>query len=97
MKRTELTKFFTQVSGNTNIKAEWDKFKDDWYHSQQLTTRKGRAERKILLEKIKAGAVKKGMPSRGAKSWTSFMKGRENAKIKDIEADLKEWMKAIKA
>ena len=97
MKRTELTKFFTQVGGSTNIKAEWDKFKDDWYHSQQLTTRKGRAERKILLEKIKTGAMKKGMPSRGAKSWTSFMKGRETAKIKQIETDLKEWIKAIKA
>lgn len=95
MKRTELTRFFAQVAGKTNIKAEWDQFKEDWYHEQQISTRKGRAERKILLEKMKEGAIKKGMPSRGAKSWTSFMKGRENAKIKDIENDLKEWMKNI--
>jgi DNA gyrase subunit A len=95
MKRSELSKFFTQMAGKTNIKAEWDQFKEDWNHSQQLSTRKGRAERKILLDKIKEGAVKKGMPSRGKHSWASFMKEREDAKIKSIENDLKEWMKNI--
>lgn len=95
MKRSDLTKFFAQVAGKTNIKAEWAQFKEDWEHSQQLSTRKGKSERKILLDKIKEGAVKAGMPSRGTNSWTSFMKARENAKIKDIEQDLKEWMKKI--
>jgi DNA gyrase subunit A len=95
MKRSELSKFFTQVAGKTNIKAEWDQFKEDWNHSQQLLTRKGRAERKILLDKMKESATKKGMPSRGKHSWTSFMKEREDAKIKSIENDLKEWMKNI--
>ena len=96
MKRTELTKFFASVAGKTNIKAEWDTFKEDWHHAQQLSTRKGRAERKILLDKMKEEAIKKGMPKRGQKSWNSFMEGRENAKIKDIEKDLKVWMENIK-
>ena len=95
MKRTELTKFFTSVAGKTNIKAEWDNFKDDWNHSQQLSTRKGRAERKIQLDKMKEAAIKKGLPKRGQKSWTKFMEGRENDKIKDIEKALKEWMAKI--
>ena len=93
MRRAELTKFFASVAGKTNIKAEWDQFKDDWYHSQQLSTRKGRAERKIQLEKMKEASIKKGMPKRGQKSWNAFMEGRENDKIKDIETALKEWMK----
>ena len=93
MRRAELTKFFASVAGKTNIKAEWDQFKDDWHHSQQLSTRKGRAERKIQLEKMKEASIKKGMPKRGQKSWNAFMEGRENDKIKDIEKALKEWMK----
>jgi hypothetical protein len=44
---------------------------------------------------MKESAIKKGMPSRGKYSWTSFMKGREGAKIKDIERGLKEWMQDI--
>ena len=93
MKRSELTKFFASVAGKTNIKAEWDQFKDDWNHSQQLSTRKGRAERKIQLDKMKEDAIKKGMPKRGQKSWTAFIKDRENDKISVIETALKEWMK----
>lgn len=92
MKRSELTEFFTKVAGKTNIKDEWKEFKEDWYHSQQISTRKGRAERKILLEKMKETAIKRGMPKRGQKSWNSFIEGRENDKIKDIESALKRWM-----
>lgn len=93
MKRSDLTKFFASVAGKTNIKAEWDQFKDDWNHSQQLLTRKGRAERKIQLDKMKEAAIKKGMPKRGQKSWNAFIAGRENDKISVLEAALKEWMK----
>ena len=93
MKRSELTEFFASVAGKTNIKAEWDQFKDDWNHSQQLSTRKGRAERKIQLDKMKEDAIKKGMPKRGQKSWTAFIKDHENDKISVIETALKEWMK----
>lgn len=93
MKRTELTKFFASVTGKTNIKAEWDDFKDNWYHSQQLSTRKGRAERKILLDKMKEWAIKEGMPKRGQKSWNTFIKGRENEKISVLENQLKDWIK----
>lgn len=96
MKRSELSKFFASVAGKTNIKAEWDGFKEDWYHSQQLSTRKGRVERKNQLDKMKEAAIKKGLPKRGQKSWNSFMEGREEAKIKDIEKDLKVWMENIK-
>lgn len=92
MRRTELTKFFTSVAGKTNIKAEWEAFKEDWSHSQQLSTRKGRAERKIQLDKMKEAAVKKGLPKRGQRSWAKFIETRENDKIKDIEKALKDWM-----
>lgn len=95
MKRTELTKFFASVAGKTNIKAEWDKFKTEWAHSQQVSTRKGRAERKKQLEEIKAEAIKKGLPKRGQNAWNAFMVGRENDKIEDIKKALKEWMDNI--
>lgn len=93
MRRSELTKFFSLVAGKTNIKAEWDRFKEDWNHTQQISTRKGRAERKIQLDKMKEAAIKSGMPKRGSKSWNSFMEGRENDRIKDIETALREWVR----
>jgi DNA gyrase subunit A len=95
IKRTDLRRFFEENAGNTNLKKAWEEFKDDWAHSQQLTTRKGRAERKAALEKMKAAAIKKGLPQRGQHAWNKFMVGREKAKIKDIESDLKEWMANI--
>ena len=95
IKRTDLKRFFEENAGNTNLKKAWEEFKDDWAHSQQLTTRKGRAERKTTLEKMKAAAIKKGLPQRGQHAWNKFIVGREKAKIKDIESDLKEWMANI--
>jgi DNA gyrase subunit A len=93
MKRADLTKFFAQVAGKTNIKAEWTKFKAEWEHSQQLSTRKGKAERKTQLEELKAWAISNGMPKRGVRAWNAFMKTRESMKIEDIKSDLKEWLK----
>lgn len=95
IKRTDLRRFFEENAGNTNLKKAWEEFKENWAHSQQLTTRKGRAERKAALEKMKAAAIKKGMPQRGKYAWNKFIVGREKAKITDIEKDLKDWLDNI--
>lgn len=95
IKRTDLKRFFEENAGNTNLKKAWEEFKENWAHSQQLTTRKGRAERKAALEKMKAAAIKKGMPQRGQYAWNKFIIGREKAKITDIEKDLKDWLDNI--
>lgn len=95
IKRADLKRFFEENAGNTNLKKAWEEFKEEWAHTQQLTTRKGRAERKIVLEKMKAGAIKKGMPQRGQYAWNKFIIGREKAKITDIEKDLKNWLDNI--
>lgn len=95
IKRTDLKRFFEENAGNTNLKKAWEEFKENWAHSQQLTTRKGRAERKAALEKMKAAAIKKGMPQRGQYAWNKFIIGKEKAKITDIEKDLKDWLDNI--
>ena len=92
MKRSELAEFFKSIAGKTNIKSEWKEFKENWQHNQQISTRKGRAERKILLDGLKDQAIKAGLPKRGQKSWSKFIEGRDNDKIGDIEAALKTWM-----
>jgi DNA gyrase subunit A len=97
MKRTELAKFFTDNAGNTDIKAKWTQFREDWEHQRLLCTRNGRAERKTKLEEMKQAAIKKGLPKRGQHCWNKFMEGRDKDKIKDIEIALKEWMSNITA
>ena len=97
MKRTELTKFFADNAGNTDLKAKWIQFRDDWEHTKSLTTRAGRVKRKEDLEKVKQAAIKKGLPKRGQNCWNKFIEGRESLKIKDLEVQLKEWMANITA
>lgn len=97
MKRTELAVFFAENAGNTDLKAKWTQFKDDWQHNKSLTTRVGRAERRGVLESIKANAIKRGLPKRGQYCWNKFIEGKESLKIADLEAQLKDWMANITA
>jgi DNA gyrase subunit A len=95
MKRTEVSKFLADNAGNTNLKDLWEKFKDDWEHSRSLSTREGRAKRKIQLEGMKEAAIKKGLPRRGKFAWNTFIVGKEKDKIAQIEAALRDWMSKI--
>ena len=97
MKRTELTKFFADNAGNTDLKKQWAQFKEDWEHNQSLTTRAGKVKRKEELEKMKQAAIKRGLPKRGQNCWNKFIEGKESLKIKDLEVQLKEWMANITA
>jgi DNA gyrase subunit A len=95
MKRAEVAKFFTDNAGNTDLRAKWAQYKEDWEHTRSVSTREGRAKRKIQLEKMKEAAVKKGLPKRGRFAWNAFFEGREQDRIEDIEKALKEWMSKI--
>ena len=97
MKRTELTKFFADNAGSTNLKEKWAEFKEDWEHNRSLTTREGKAKRKEALEVMKANAIKRGLPKRGPHCWNKFMEGRDKDKLKNLEAVLKDWMANITA
>ena len=97
MKRTELAKFFADNAGNTDLKARWTQFKEDWEHNRSLTTREGRAKRKEALESMKIAAIKKGLPKRGQHCWNKFIEGREKDRLKDLEVALKDWMANITA
>lgn len=97
MKRTELTKFFTDNAGNTDLKTRWAEFKENWKHSRSITTRVGRLERKTALEKVKQAAIKKGLPKRGQYCWNKFIEGRDKDTLKSIEAAIKDWMANITA
>lgn len=95
IKRSEMAKFLAENAGNTNIKDKWAEFKDEWLHVRSLTTRDGRAQRKIDLERIKQNAIKRGLPKRGQYCWNKFFEGKEKDRIKEIEAKLKIWMDTI--
>ena len=97
MKRTELAKFFADNAGNTDLKARWTQFKEDWEYNRSLTTREGKAKRKEALELIKANAIKRGLPKRGQHCWNKFIEGHDKDRIKDIEVALKDWMANITA
>ena len=95
MKRKDVNEFFRSVAGSTQIKQEWEDFKTKWSNAQQLTTRKGKKERREVLEGLKAAAIARGLDKRGQRGWNAFMDSMTNAEkatINEIEVGLDAWM-----
>ena len=62
-----------------------------------MTTRKGAAKRKKLLEELKKWGKEQGMRSRGQYAWNAFIEGREKTKIRVLKEEMKEWLANIDA
>ena len=97
IKRTLVTKFLKDNAAGKDIKNKWEEFVEDWKHEQQMTTRKGGAERKKQLDELKKWGLSKGMRTRGKYAWNAFIVGREKLKIKDLKEELKGWLANIDA
>jgi len=97
MKRTIVAKFLAENQMGKDVAAKWVDFVEDWQHEQQMTTRKGAAQRKKQLEELKKWGKAQGMRSRGQYAWNAFIIGREKMKIKELKAELKEWLANIDA
>ena len=97
MKRTLVAKFFEDNASGKDIQNKWAEFVEDWKHEQQMTTRKGAAERKKQLDELKKWGLSKGMRTRGKYAWNAFIVGREKLKIKDLKEELKGWLSNIDA
>lgn len=94
MKRPKMLEFLTTKPQND---ASWREFVNDWEHERSLTTRDGRAKRKIELEAIKQKAISRGLPKRGQYCWNRFIQSREKDTLANIEIALKDWMANITA
>lgn len=97
MKRTEIAEFFISSTSPANLKEDWEIFKESWKHNWSVTTRAGRAARKVALEGIKERAIKRGLPKRGQSCWNKFIESHEKTPLKPLEAALREWMANITA
>ena len=97
MKRTVVAKFLEDNHQGKDVSAKWAEFVEDWQHEQQMTTRKGGAQRKKQLEDLKKWGKAQGMRSRGQYAWNAFIEGREKMKIRELKAELKEWLANIDA
>jgi hypothetical protein len=97
MKRTIVAKFLAENKMGKDVSDKWDKFVEDWQYEQQMTTRKGGAQRKKQIEDLKKWGKGQGMRSRGQYAWNAFIQGREKKKIKELKSELKEWLANIDA
>lgn len=97
IKRSLVSKFISENKSGVGIGEKWRIFVEDWQHEQQLTTRKGAAERKKQLEELKSWGKSQGMRSRGKYAWNAFISGREKMKIRELKEELKEWLANIDA
>jgi DNA gyrase subunit A len=87
MGRREIQEFFK----NREKHGKWEGYKEKWLLDKQLSTREGRKERKLYLSDLKAKAEQCGMSKRGAKGWSSFIKGREDDSLPSIRKAILEW------
>ena len=97
MKRTIVAKFLAENKMGKDISDKWDKFVEDWQYEQQMTTRKGAAQRKKQLDELKKWGKARGMRSRGQYAWNAFVQGREKMKVRELKEELKEWLDNIDA
>ena len=58
MKRTIVAKFIAENKWARTYQSKWDLFVEDWQHEQQMTTRKGAAQRKKLLDRRSRSGVR---------------------------------------
>lgn len=92
----DLKKFLSTAVGTGDIKAKWEEYKKKHALTISLSTRKGRAERREILEGLKAAAIAKGLDKRGQRGWNAFMSskpGLDSSSVDEIEAALTQWMK----
>ena len=97
MKRTIVAMFLAENKMGKDISDKWDKFVEDWQYEQQMTTRKGAAQRKKQLDELKKWGKARGMRSRGRYAWNAFVQGREKMKVRELKEELKEWLDNIDA
>ncbi len=97
MKRTIVAKFLAENKMGKDISDKWDKFVEDWQYEQQMTTRKGAAQRKKQLDELKKWGKARGMRSRGQYAWNAFVQSREKMKVRELKEELKEWLDNIDA
>lgn len=97
MKRTIVAKFLAENQMGKDVEKKWAVFVENWEHDQQMTTRKGGASRKKQLEDLKKWGKSQGMRARGQYAWNSFIQGREKKKVRELKAELKEWLANIDA
>lgn len=97
MKRTIVAKFLAENTMGKDVDKKWNVFVENWQHDQQMTTRKGAAQRKKQLEELKKWGKTQGMRSRGQYAWNAFIPGREKMKVRELKAELKEWLANIDA
>ena len=97
MKRTIVARFLAENQMGKDIEKKWASFVENWEYDQQMTTRKGGASRKKQLEDLKKWGKSQGMRARGQYAWNSFIQGREKKKVRELKAELKEWLANIDA
>ena len=97
MKRTVVAIFLEENQMGKDVAKKWDDFVENWEHEQQMTTRKGSARRRKQIDELKKWGKGQGMRSRGQYAWNAFIEGREKMKVRELKAELKEWLANIDA
>jgi DNA gyrase/topoisomerase IV subunit A len=87
-----VNKWLKENLGTGKLTSRWEEYKAEYVHRLQMTTRKGKKERKQILEKIRSSAETKGLPKRGKWAWKSFIDTCNLDRIDVIRDKMEEWL-----
>jgi DNA gyrase subunit A len=82
-------------TGSGKLSEKWSEYKLEHLHRLQMTTREGKKQRKLELDKIRAEAEKKGLPRRGQYAWNAFISTCPTSRIDVIRARVGEWLSKL--
>jgi hypothetical protein len=87
-----LNQWIRDNTGTGKLADKWSEFKLESAHRVQMTTREGKKQRRIELDRIRADAESRGLPKRGQYAWKAFISAHGTSRIDKIRAKMEEWL-----
>lgn len=87
-----LNQWIRDNTGTGKLADKWSEFKLESAHRVQMTTREGKKQRRIELDRIRADAESRGLPKRGRYAWKAFISAHGTSRIDKIRAKMEEWL-----
>jgi len=87
-----LDQWIRDNTGTGKLFDKWQEYKLEYDHRIQMTTRDGKKQRRIELDKIRADMEGRGLPRRGQYAWNAFLSQYESCRMDTIRDKVVEWL-----
>ena len=90
-----LDQWIRDNTGTGKLSDKWKEYKLEYGHRIQMTTRDGKKQRRIELDKIRADMEGRGLPRRGQYAWNAFLSQYGSCRMDTIRDKVVEWLSKL--